>query len=423
MGHTVTYLLALMLWLAPQTASLDSPSPKERQAAIDKMAVIGNRAAIPQLAAALKKEPRSDLRAEIVATLGRIRDREAVPILADSMRTDLDQDVRSQAIDSMLRIYIPIEDTGPVRTIFTKVKSVFLQPDAPVVGPEVEVDTAAKEALAATMQKDFSDDVRTQAARALGSLRAKDQMPLLISSLEDPQNREHSSVRVEIVKTLGAFRDPVAGPTLEKTLRDTDKQVVSEAALAIGMVGHTSARPLLEQMFRTDSNRSVKSHALESLAILHQKESIPLFESLLENKDDSYRELSAEGLARLDYPGAKDWQPRYEQEKKPNVRNALAYGLAASGDLDYVNNLANALDSRQSSQVEVYLYELGKYDGKMNELYRYLRSENPRVRAGMVRVIGNIGEPTSAEQIRRLTDDPNTDVVREAVAALRKLSR
>src|SRR5262249_18249412 len=100
-----------------------------------------------------------------------------------------------------------------------------------------------------------------------------------------------------------------------------------------------------------------------------------------------------------------------------------AFGLAASGDLDYVNNLANALDSRQQDQASVYLYELGKFDGQMNELYRYLRSTNPRVRAGMLRVLGDIGDPAAAEFIRPLAEDANTDVVREAVAALRKLNR
>src|ERR1051326_4817576 len=95
-------IAALLLF---QTPSLDSASPKERIAAVDKLAVVGNRDAIPQLTAALKKEPKSDVRAEIVAALGRIRDRDAVPVLAETMRTDLDKDVRSQAIDSLLRIY------------------------------------------------------------------------------------------------------------------------------------------------------------------------------------------------------------------------------------------------------------------------------------------------------------------------------
>jgi HEAT repeat protein len=417
----IQFLIAAALLL--QNPSLDSVSPRERMEAVDKLAVVGNREAIPQLAAALKKEPKGDVRAQMIAALGRIGDREAIPILADTMRNDLDKDVRSQAIDSMLRLYIPIEDSGPVRTIFNRVKSAFLQPNAPVVGPEVQVDAAAKEALAIVMQKDFNDEVRVQAVRALASLRAKDQVPVLIEALESPQQREHRSVRVEIVRTLGALRDPAAGPALERTLRDADNQVVMESITAVGLVGQTSARPLLEQMFRTNSNSVTKSKTLEALALLRDKGSIPLFESLLMNKDDSYRELSAEGLARLNYEGAKEWRTRFDEEKKPNVRNALAFGLAASGDTDYINNLANALDTRQSSQVEVYLFELGKFDGKLNELHRYLRSDNPRVRAGMARVIGNIGDPSSTDQIRPLTDDPNTEVVREAVGALRKLSR
>jgi HEAT repeat protein len=423
MGFTVTYFLSFVLLLVVQNPSLDSASPKERQAAIQKMAVIGNHDAIPQLADALKKEPKGEIRAEIVAALGRIRDKDAIPILADTLRTDLDKNVRSQAIDSIMRLYILIEDTGPVTTIFNKVKSVLIQPNAPVVGPEVQVDPSAKEALAAAMQKDFSDDVRTEAARALGSLRAKDQIPALTAALEDPQNREHRAVRAEIVHSLGVMRDLAAGPALERALRDSDRQVVYEAALAVGLVGDMAARPTLEDMFHNGASAALRTRALESLALLRDPASTPLFESLLDSKDDYYRELSAEGLARVQYSGAKDWKQRLDQEKKPNVRNALAFGLAESGSLEYINNLANALDSRQAYQAEVYLYELGKFDGQLNELYRYLQSTNPKVRAGMVRLIGNIGDPSSAEQIRSLTSDPNTEVVREAVAALRKLSK
>src|SRR5262245_47631479 len=297
-----TILIAAFLLF--QNPSLESVSPRERSEAIEKLAVVGNRDAIPQLAAALKKEPKSDVRAEMVAALGRIGDREAVPILADTLRNDLDKDVRSQAIDSLLRLYIPIEDSGPLRTIFNRVKSVFLQPNAPVVGPEVQVEAAAKQALSLAMQKDFSDDVRAQAVRALGSLMAKDQVPDLLEALENPQNREHRAVRVEIARTLGTLRDPAAGPVLERTLRDPDNQLVAEAILSIGLVGHTSGRPVLEETFRSSSNGLIKSRALQSLALLRDRATIPLFESLLANKDDYYREISAEGLARLKYDGA-----------------------------------------------------------------------------------------------------------------------
>ena len=67
MGLTVNQLLGLTLLFLFQNPSLDSPSPKERQDAIEKMAVLGNREAIPKLAEALKKEPKSDIRASMVA--------------------------------------------------------------------------------------------------------------------------------------------------------------------------------------------------------------------------------------------------------------------------------------------------------------------------------------------------------------------
>jgi len=423
MGFTIMIHALVFFTLLLQNPSLDSASPKERQAAAEQMAVLGNRAAIPQLAAALKKESRGDVRASMVAALGRIRDREAIPILADTLRTDLDKDVRLQAIDSLLRLYIPIEESGPVRTIFNKVKSVFVSPDAPVIGPEVQVDAAAKEALAAAMQKDFIDEVREEAARALGILKAKDKVPVLAAALEYPQNREHSGVRIQIAHALGVIRDPAAGPTLEKTLRDSDQKVAQEAILAIGLSAYTPARAVVEQIFRTDPNRTTKSRALDALSLMRDKGNVPLFESLLNDKNDYYREIAAEGLARLQYDAAKGWKQVYEQEKKPNVRNAIAFGLAASGDLDYMNDLANGLNGRQAYQVEVYLYELGKYDGKLSELYRYLRSGDPRVRAGIVRIIGNIGDRSSLDQIKLLQNDSNAEVVREAVTAFRKLNR
>jgi HEAT repeat protein len=187
MQQAAALLLGALLF---QTPSIESTSPKEREAAIEQMAVLGNAKAIPALAAALKKEPKSDLRAAIVAGLSRIHDKAAIPPITEALAGDLDKDVRLQAIDALLRLYIQIDGSeGPIRTIFNKVRSVFFYPERPMVGPEVKVDLEATAALASSMQKDFVDAVRVEAARALGSLMAKEQMPALIATLEEPRNR------------------------------------------------------------------------------------------------------------------------------------------------------------------------------------------------------------------------------------------
>src|SRR5688572_2775574 len=116
MPHIV--LSALMSILLVQAPGLDSTNPRDRQAAVEQMAVLGNKAAIPVLADARKKETRSEIRASMVAAFGRIGDRDAIPAIIEALQTDLDKDVRLQAIDSLLRLYIPIQDEGRLQTIF-----------------------------------------------------------------------------------------------------------------------------------------------------------------------------------------------------------------------------------------------------------------------------------------------------------------
>ena len=62
----------ILMALLMQTPSLDSASPKERLEAIDAMSLAGKTENVAPLAAALKKEPKSDVRAAIVAGLARI---------------------------------------------------------------------------------------------------------------------------------------------------------------------------------------------------------------------------------------------------------------------------------------------------------------------------------------------------------------
>ena len=131
--------------------------------------------------------------------------------------------------------------------------------------------------------------------------------------------------------------------------------------------------------------------------------------------------MAVEGLGRLEADGDK-LKDLLLQEKKANVRTAMAFALAASNHNEYINDLANALDSRQDYQAHMYLYELGRFDGKLEDLHRYLRSTNPKVRAGMAKVLGDIGNPSSREPIQALTQDNNVEVLREATTALRKLS-
>ena len=113
---------------------------------------------------------------------------------------------------------------------------------------------------------------------------------------------------------------------------------------------------------------------------------------------------------------------RSMEEQRENVRLALAFALLSSGQSAYMEQLVMALDSRRDYQAETYLFELGKYDGKLADMYPYLRSPRPEIRAKLVRVLGEIGEAEAQPYIQPLTEDPNMDVMEEAVEALRNLN-
>jgi HEAT repeat protein len=413
--------MLLLIALLLQSPSLDSTSPKERMDAVEQLSALGKTENVAPLGDALKKEPRSDVRAAIVAGLARIGVGEIVPILNATLLSDLDKDVRLQTVDSLQRLYIPVESPGTIRTVFNKVKSVFVGPGRPVVQNAARVDPSVNAALAEAMQKDTNQEVRAAAARALGSLKAKDRVAVLISTLENPQNQEHPEVRFEIVESLGLIRDVAAGPALLRAVKDSDEEIAESATLSIGLVAYKEARPTLENIFRTDRSTELRKRAIEAIALMRDPGALPFFESLLGSSDDYYREMAAEGIARIDHDPSV-LKARYETEKKANVRNALAFALVAADQDQYFNDLVNALLTRQAYQVEAYIYELGKFEGKLPEIHKYLSSTNARARAATARIVGDIGDPSSRPLIQELTRDKDSEVVREAIVALRKLT-
>lgn len=416
-SQVVAFVLVLTMVQAP---SLDSLSPRERNDAVRSMAVLGNRDAVPALVEAYGKEPRSDIRAEIVGALGRIRDRSAVPGLIDALLTDFRRDVRLQAIDSLLRLYIPVSDDEGFFSFIGGVTRVFTEEERPHIAPNVAVDADVKVALVQAVREDFDAEVRREAVHALGSLAATDQLSPLISELAGPRHREDQQVRIAMIETMGMFRDQAAGPVLAGLIRDADERVAEEAIEAIGLIGYREAYPQLASLLRSSSDDAERERVIQSIAQMRNPEALTLLQGLLESRESKERELAAEGLARLDYDPS-GFASRISTERDAGVRLALSFALVASGEAGYMTNLVEALDTRRRSQAEVYLYELGRFEGQIELIYPHLRNPDPDIRERLLGVLGRVGNPDSRPYIQPLTQDRNADVAAAAVAALRQM--
>jgi hypothetical protein len=85
--------------------------------------------------------------------------------------------------------------------------------------------------------------------------------------------------------------------------------------------------------------------------------------------------------------------------------------------------LIEALDTRRDQQAETYLFELGRYEGKLPDLFPHLRNPDTDIRAKLLGVMGRIGLPEARPYVEPLVRDPNTRVAEAAVEAMRRLNQ
>jgi len=108
----------------PALGNLKDPNKKIRKEAAADLGVLGKQEAIDVLDEAFRVESDPDVRGEILLSLGKIRDRAGLKTLTRALVSDVSKDVRLQAIDSILRLYIPIEEPGILRRFLGGVKSI-----------------------------------------------------------------------------------------------------------------------------------------------------------------------------------------------------------------------------------------------------------------------------------------------------------
>ncbi|MEW5977491.1 MAG: HEAT repeat domain-containing protein [Acidobacteriota bacterium] len=424
--------LIFLAWLAlgsPAGAQQSTESALRNLKAADKslrqqsaadLGVLGKSDVVGPLDEAFRSEGEADVRGEILLSLGKIRDKAALSTLTYALANDPAKDVRLQAIDSILRLYIPIEEQGVVRRFLGGVKSLFVENEQLVVQPFVQVDKEAKESLSKALL-DRESAVRENAARALGSLRAGDQ----VAAMDQALAVSGKDTRVAIVRALGIIRSEEAGPVLLRQLNDREKDVVRQSAISLGLVKYGPGQESLKKLFHSSKDKDLRRAGAEGMALISDPKEKEFFEGLLrDDRDDKLREFGAEGLARIaDASSEQLLRERLNRETKSNVTTALHFALVSLGKTEHVGPLVSAVTARFSNQAEVYLFEIGKHQKRIDLLYPFLLNDDPKVRAAIVRVLGRIGNYEAFERIQPLASDKNEDVAKEAVEAMRILER
>jgi HEAT repeat protein len=386
----------------------------------------GGSAAIPRLQELLK-DPSNDVRVEVVKQLGEIGTQRSIEPLVMATQ-DNDPEVQIRAIDGLVNFYLPgYLQTGigaSLKRMGTGIKGKFTDTNDQVVDPYVEVRPEVIEALGKLARGGGSMDVRADAARALGILRGKAAVPDLLEAAHS----KNTDVIYESLVALEKIRDESAGPRIIFLLNDLNQKVQVAAIEAVGLLRTQEAVPDLAKVLKRRDDAKVRRAALTSIAMLPAEESRPLYQQYLTDKDDKMRGAAAEGFGRLrnasDLPLLeKAWQ----DEGKTSPRLSLAFAQVMLGKTEVsefspLQYLINNLNSASyKGEARPFLVELAREPRIRQVLYQALPRGTKDEKIGIAGVLAVSGDRESVPELQKLGNDPDPEVSKEALRAMRTL--
>jgi len=399
-------------------AELQSPDEGRRAKAAKELGRSGDPAAIPALTSAVS-DPSAKVRREAVIALSSLRVRESLAGLMTATR-DMDQDVRVLAIKGLEGYYTgqgpDVGFAGFWKRTWRTAKGRFVEENIRI-DPGVGVEPDVVSALVAAMNDYRFTEASREAADGLGILVARTALPDLVKACHSSDK----SLSLVALNALAKIKDPSAGPQLVDLLDSPDEEIKQEAAVTTGILKTTEALPRLQSLFENSADKRTRQKAMEGLAYLGDPVSVPFFTKALWISDNEIRTSAAEGMARAgDKKALAELERAVQAERDGDARLAMQFAITALGRDDFLNTLIGELSStRRGNYAQSYLVELSKNPEFLPRLYSYMNSRDSAVRRRLCTVLMFTGDGTSVDHLERLSHDPDGDVAREALRALR----
>ena len=420
MQHNRAFLLAGISVLAVfSAAGQDTLRPKD----VRNMAKQGS-SALPQLQALLSNAD-VDIRVEAVKAITEIGTQGSLAPLVQAT-SDKDPEVQLRATDGLVNFYLPgyVQHGlgASIKRFGTGIKGKFTDTNDQVIDPFVIPRQDVIQALGSLVRGSGSLEVRANAARALGILRAKAAVPDLLAALRT----KDTDVIYESLIALQKIRDESAAQGVAYLLHDLDEKVQIAAIETVGLLLNKSAVPQLLDVLEHSRNIKVKRAALTSLAMLPDEQSRAVFGKYLRDKDDGLRAAAAEGFGRL--RNASDLpiiDAAFKDENKMAPRLALAFAEVLLGKTEISEfspyqlliNTVNSVGYRGVAYA--YLVELSRNPALRSPLYRAAETGTKDEKIYLARVLAASGGKDAVPCLEKLSHDGDDQVAEEGLRALR----
>jgi HEAT repeat protein len=380
--------------------------------------------AMPKLQELLAN-PSVEVRVEVVRQIVDIGPPHSLDPLIQASR-DSDALVQMLAADGLVNFYAPGYAkrggvTGTLERVETGLKSKFTDTNDQVIDAYIQVRPDVIAALAAQVRSGYLD-VRANAARALGVLRAKAALADLVAALKS----KDSGLMYESLVAVEKIGDPSAGPSAEFLLHDFDAKVQTAAIEIVGLLRDNGAAPALADIVGQTDNAKVKRAALASLAMLPNAAYRGIFRQNLHDKDEKLRGAAAEGLGRLKNPhDLAELQQAWKDEGRPAPRLSLAFAQVMMGATELsqfspLQFLVNNLNlSAYNGAALPLLVELARDAQVRAALYVAMAAGTKDEKIGLARALAASGDKDSIGRLQKLVEDPDPAIGQAALAAIR----
>jgi HEAT repeat protein len=369
--------------------NLRNPDPKVRLSAIKLLKDAKYPEAVPPIAA-LVVDPVDEVQLEAIAA---------------ELSFFLDQDVRSKR---MVGFLIEKRESALGQRAFD-------------LGPYVVWPRTVPVELVDGLLRAVDDEngkVRLDAIYALGVVARTPLSAEQIERLRKALDHYDPAIRVGAARVIGRLRVPGTGEALLKAVNDSQADVRYAAMRALGAIKDESAVTALSDQLAFYKKGEGAWSALDALARIASKASIPVFRERMADKDPFIRRAAIEGLGRTgDTESIDKLETLANTDESLPVRLATVYALQRMGRQD-AGRIVDLLSAKVMAQGQDYLVEIGS--PVTPTVVPRLQDPDAEVREAMAEVLGVVGDASAIPALEAALKDRDPSVV---AAAKRSLSR
>ncbi|MFA7145866.1 MAG: HEAT repeat domain-containing protein [Candidatus Riflebacteria bacterium] len=272
------------------------------------------------------------------------------------------------------------------------------------------IDNAKSVGLLINALNDSQQEVRFNAARALGMLENPEAFDILMEAL-------NTYIETGAGTTLPAEGEGIEGHSSQLFF---EEDAIIGAIIAIGKIKNWRAISLLKKLLGQEKSARIRASIIMALGMMASDKLMPVFQSSLRDEDPRVRANAIEAIEVLKSGSIVGILQPYLEDPSNRVRANVAKAIWKYGDFEVSQTLQQMLTHKDKWYRASAAYAIGETgDAKfLRQLSQALKDEDPDVRRNATNAIRKLELKTALPHVRPMLNDPNFDVRVEAALAI-----